>query len=327
MHVDGTLWTWNAQHQLTQVVGLNEGLRVASGSAHQCAVVRSGRVFCWGANDHGQLGNGWMGANRQQEAPVAVQNMLNAMDVVASKTTSCALRSDHTVSCWGALPDRLLNLASHERSSQLLLSGSPVAIDGANEISRLFLTSAWAENGGDPACLTDLVDPPLQGDNRCPEAAQLAGKACMGSSCRTLMLAACAIDQGAVLNCWGDSVSQQDAIADHSAGLDYGCHVTVDGAVHCSGNNNKGQLGRGVRGDTEAGAVVDLGPAAAVVSKPSYRCALTRSGEVWCWGANGHLSQRPPEHYCTYRQNDPHDDDHCQRHYFASRPLQVEFTP
>ncbi|MDE0881388.1 MAG: DUF4215 domain-containing protein [Myxococcota bacterium] len=325
--VDGRVASWAGNEQQTMVPGFTEGLRAASGSHHNCAVVRSGRIFCWGANDHGQLGNGWVGENHNQDGPVAVQNMLNAIDVVASNTTSCALRSNHTVSCWGALPDRMLSLTSNERSSQLLASGNPITIEGANEINKLFLTTAWAQDGSDPACLNERVDPPLQGDNRCPEAAQLAGKACVESSCRTLTMAACAIDQGAMLKCWGDSVSQHDAITNLSGGLDYGCMVTTEGAVHCHGSNEEGQLGLGVRGEAEPGAVVDLEPVTSVVSSPLHRCALTRRGQVWCWGADGHLGQQPTEHYCTYRQGDPRDERHCQRHYFASRPMQVPLTP
>jgi alpha-tubulin suppressor-like RCC1 family protein len=43
----------------TSVVGLSSGASdVAMGNAHACAVTAQDGVMCWGANDHGQLGDG-----------------------------------------------------------------------------------------------------------------------------------------------------------------------------------------------------------------------------------------------------------------------------
>jgi alpha-tubulin suppressor-like RCC1 family protein len=48
---------------------------VAVGLHHACAIVGSGAVVCWGANDVGQLGNGMTGdggASADQPTPVKV---------------------------------------------------------------------------------------------------------------------------------------------------------------------------------------------------------------------------------------------------------------
>jgi alpha-tubulin suppressor-like RCC1 family protein len=39
------------------VAGIHAAISLASGRAHTCAVLVDGEVACWGANDHGQLGN------------------------------------------------------------------------------------------------------------------------------------------------------------------------------------------------------------------------------------------------------------------------------
>lgn len=41
-----------------QVVGLRDIVRITAGSGFTCALSREGRVFCWGGNEFGQLGNG-----------------------------------------------------------------------------------------------------------------------------------------------------------------------------------------------------------------------------------------------------------------------------
>ncbi|HEX8794206.1 MAG TPA: hypothetical protein VF765_24855 [Polyangiaceae bacterium] len=54
----GTVVTPNSSATPLQVPLLPAVARVACGAFHTCAIMRAGPVFCWGANDYGQLGGG-----------------------------------------------------------------------------------------------------------------------------------------------------------------------------------------------------------------------------------------------------------------------------
>ena len=43
--------------------------RVSAGREHTCARAESGRVYCWGRNDFGQLGNGESGSTEPNPTP------------------------------------------------------------------------------------------------------------------------------------------------------------------------------------------------------------------------------------------------------------------
>lgn len=67
---------------------------------HSCAVLASGAVQCWGANDSGQLGNG---TNILESlTPVTVIGIDNATAVAAGANSTCALLASGAVKCWGS---------------------------------------------------------------------------------------------------------------------------------------------------------------------------------------------------------------------------------
>lgn len=73
---------------------------VSAGYSHTCAVKTSGTLWCWGANQQGQIGNGG------DAFPVTtpVQEFTKANDwalLAAGFQHTCALKADGTRSCWG----------------------------------------------------------------------------------------------------------------------------------------------------------------------------------------------------------------------------------
>ena len=103
--VTGQPWCWGRgdSGQLGDGAGANQptptpvslpgGATVRSlsaGGAHTCAVDQAGGVWCWGADDRGQLGLGVAGAGADMDAPAAVALPASATGVSAGGAHSCA---------------------------------------------------------------------------------------------------------------------------------------------------------------------------------------------------------------------------------------------
>lgn len=85
---------------------------VAAGSVHSCARSRDGRVWCWGRNANGQLGDG----TRQDRAePVAVRGTLLAT-LQAGGAHSCGVTTAGEAYCWGYNTDGQLGTGDRENS-------------------------------------------------------------------------------------------------------------------------------------------------------------------------------------------------------------------
>jgi alpha-tubulin suppressor-like RCC1 family protein len=113
VRANGTLWCWgdNTYDQLgdgtttgspvpVQVSGhATDWAAVTVGGDHTCAVKTDHTLWCWGLNNDDQLGDG-----STTERPVPVQVSGHATDwaaVTAGGIHTCAVKTDHTLWCWG----------------------------------------------------------------------------------------------------------------------------------------------------------------------------------------------------------------------------------
>jgi alpha-tubulin suppressor-like RCC1 family protein len=90
-----------------KVAGLPGITQVVDGYDHALAVDRSGLVWAWGWDDHGQLGDGTT-STTIHGTPEPVPGLSGIVQVAAAGNTSFALRSDGVLFAWGEIPDGLL---------------------------------------------------------------------------------------------------------------------------------------------------------------------------------------------------------------------------
>lgn len=80
---------------------------IANSDTHACAIAR-GKVYCWGRNDFGQLGNGTRATSSNYNNPVAVDMSSSesslrgkvVTDITTGTNFSCALAANE-IHCWG----------------------------------------------------------------------------------------------------------------------------------------------------------------------------------------------------------------------------------
>jgi len=94
---DGTT-TW--RYSPVAVPELQSGaIAIAAGQNHTCAATSSGRVWCWGSNQYGQLGDV---TTTRRYSPVPVQGLVQRVTaLVAGGQHTCALTDAAAALCWG----------------------------------------------------------------------------------------------------------------------------------------------------------------------------------------------------------------------------------
>ncbi|MBK6403464.1 MAG: hypothetical protein IPF74_16915 [Rhodocyclaceae bacterium] len=80
--------------------GTGEVDQVAVGPSHSCVRLTNGQLYCWGANWHGEIGDG---TTVMRESPVVVTALGSSVtDVALGGNHSCARQRNGSVWCWGA---------------------------------------------------------------------------------------------------------------------------------------------------------------------------------------------------------------------------------
>ncbi len=233
------------------VAGVMTYSGVAAGAAHTCGVTGPGDIYCWGTNDHGQLGDG---TTSDRSAPVRVAGAGTYRLVRGGESHTCALDVEGPVRCWGDNTSGQLGDGTH--SSQSL----PAVVRLPNGASAIGLAT-----GAEHSCA-------LLSDERV---------FCWGSN-RDGQLGI----MGVATSTNAREVPGVRATA-IGAGDAHTCAVLESSAVLCWGRDTNGQLGTGGNQRGAPGRLTIIPgreDVRAVVAGAAHSCALTRGGWIWCWG-------------------------------------------
>lgn len=233
---------------------------VSAGSDFSCSVTKDGAAFCWGSNDHGELGSG---GRASSTSPVRVATSIRIASVSAGDGFACGLTVAGIVYCWGnADVDWILGPMADSVGPVL---GSPTARrEPAKVASDLTFTSLSA--GATHACaVTRAGAAYCWGEN---EKGQLGD----GTKTRSVKPV---------------RVASTTRFRSVSAGLGHSCGVAIDGRAYCWGSGVFGKLGNGSETASLRPVEVRGGIRFAMVSAGnSYTCAVGASGVAYCWGSN-----------------------------------------
>ncbi len=219
---------------------------VGSGARHACARKSNGKIYCFGANDYGQLGV----AGASLGTPQQVSGDYKSLGVGTAFT--CAVRSDDKLSCWGSPPR---------------LAGDPISALP----SVLGADSDWQSVSAGNAVLCATKQ---SGALHC------WGLNAVGQLGRGTTFQA-ADDIGAPVLAEVESAAVSGLYDDAGTG----CALTRQGALSCWGNNSVGQVGRGVFPVIESLIPHLVGTGFVKVGAPTdHVCAIKTDGGMYCWG-------------------------------------------
>jgi len=287
------------------VYGLGSKVKnITSGYLHSCALTTNGRVWCWGNNTYGQLGNN---STTNSARPVAVAGLGRGVRAIdAGWFDTCAITARGAVKCWGN--NSYGQLGNNTTTSSL----TPVQVHGltrgAKAVSASYFHTCAITAKGAAKCWGNNSWGEL-GDNTANESAKPVGV--YGLNKRVKQISAgytstCAVTTKGAAKCWGSNLYGQ--LGDNSttttgkpvnvyglgsdiksvkAGGYHACALTTAGGVRCWGLNDEGQLGDNSTISSLKPVVVATADKMRVITSGfEHTCAMTAQRAITCWGYN-----------------------------------------
>jgi alpha-tubulin suppressor-like RCC1 family protein len=309
-------WGWNALGQVgdgttttprsrpTVVTTGLHFLELSAGLGHTCGLGTDHRIYCWGRNDDGQLGDG---TTLQRLRPVLVSGGLSFRQVRAGFHHTCGLTIDKRAYCWGLNTDGELGTG---RGSTL----RPAAVAGGLRFFQLSAGNAFScgKTTDYRAFCWGRNEEGQLGDgsttNRRTPRAVAGGLQFYQVSAGDRQT--CGLTPGNTVYCWGrnaetqlgDGTTTQHLTPVRVAGAGsfrqvvtgggfHGCELTRASRAYCWGLNFSGQLGDGTTTHSPTPVAVAGGlhfnAAIGVAVGYFHTCGLSTDQRIYCWGSNG----------------------------------------
>jgi len=268
--------------------------QVSAGRGHTCGITTDYRVYCWGDNLFGQLGDG---TTEQRLRPVAVGTRLRFRQLDAGNYSTCAVSTEYRLYCWGGLSpkDSVPRAVGGERRFRQVSTGLEHACAVGYEDR---LAYCWGGNQfgqlGDGTSGYGYRYPPQ------PVAGRRRFRQVTVGERHT-----CGVTTGDVVFCWGSNrwgqigddsspwvnVLQPSRIASArlfsqvAAGAFHTCAVSTDSRAFCWGNGKSGQIGDGKTYLRFTPRAVSGGLLFRRLTGSRYHtCGETTDNRAYCWG-------------------------------------------
>jgi len=280
----------------------NETL-LSTGAMHTCAGLY-GRVYCWGDNAFGQLGDLTI---LDRSAPVAIGSIRDVVDLQLGEEHSCAMTTIGAIQCWGRNDRGQLGDGTGVDQNR------PVFVRGLEQGARSLWVGpfhncaraadgrvlCWGRNDhgqlGDGTLSTRDAPVPMMNTANIDSLLLGADMTCAVMSDRTVSCrgynvmgqlgtgSTAASDQTTPVN-----VSGVASVRQATAGYQHACVLFDSGEVRCWGDNRRFQAGNDSTNTSEPTAVsVDtLIAARSITASEHTSCAVDETGVAKCWGAS-----------------------------------------
>ena len=298
-----------------KVSGISTATKISYGDRHVCAI-SSGKVYCWGWGNWGQLGQGATGTSANKYVATVVNGLLSgktATDVSANHATTCAVAKGEAY-CWGDSGSGVLGVGSGVASTNypmkvLNTTGKPLYGKTVTQVSGGYKHNCALTSDGKVYCWGGNVGVGVVGNNSLntneyePVEAQMPSGSGKVTSISASAYRTCAIMSGDTY-CWGRVYDGQSRLGVQTPQLinsgfiedkDISKVATGGGSVcvivgtrvSCWGQNNYGQLGNDTTDNSSIPVGVNgfTGTLSNISSSGGTTCT-TLGSNFYCWGQN-----------------------------------------
>ena len=250
----------SATTTINQVSSLWQG----RGDHISCVVTEDKKVYCWGNDANGELGDGTN--NTDRNLPVEAILPSGASQVITNRHTTYALLENDQVYAWGY--NNVGQLGNGNTTSQ----NTPVRVGTLTNITKV-VTSENGNSSNGTACALDSS----------------GNLSCWGYNASGQVGNGNTTDQSSPVQVL---TGVSDVFGGGGSSASFCATMTADDSVRCWGNNGYGQLGDGTTTDRSTPTTVPLlTNVTKIVTEGDYngiifRCALRNNGTIFCWGSN-----------------------------------------